>query len=844
MKRIAGPKHPESLEKVQIGNKPIEIKSIKVKSIGKKELPDIPTPDVLTPDVPISVDPLGLLKNIKIKSIPPRKIVFGHGRAIGDALMFSSGIRDFKLLFPDILINIENNFPAVWENNPYIDPNLKKGDPGVEFYKVGYPIINNSNNSYTHFTMGFLLNMIADVDAHNSLPMSIGEFTATFSGGEVGDYDLGVSDKNSEGSEKVKTWLAKYSKRKPSGGLDWLPQKLQNAFGKNDKFCSVYARQRGDIHLTEKEKAYNMITDIYGNNIKYWVVAPGGKSDCTCKIWDYRRFQEVIDYFEGMIKFVVIGRSDHIIEKLKNVIDLTDKFNDDVRGMFPLVYHAEGCVSGVTFLMHLAAAVPPRWGSERKPCVAIYGGREPTSFTAYCNHQILHTNGSFSCSDNGGCWQSRVTPLQTNPSRNKRFCKFPVKVEGRTIPACMDSITAKDVIRAIEKYYDGDIYTYMNPVISKKTKVELVESKVVERSAEKEINVLASLSSKGGGEQSAIMIVKLLRKAGWKVNLFPWGPVHENYKDTEKSKYTFLNGMLENMVSDVPLLFYANDQIGRFLEEGEGIVRKSSMLIVGINYINAGLPKCRWLHKSGKLRGIIFQNTEKKNEYIRDQLGEQVGTELIVLFGAVDINRYLELTVQKREKRDPFVILKHCTPDYRKYTTEESVNQGKKIHLWQKKFYKETDKKLYKRLLKDLKNNVRFEFMEAHKELVNAFPNNPQMVFHKWDSMSVEHFLERGHVYFYRTSNAWRDNLPRGLIEGMATGLCPIVENRDGPADRVQHGKTGFYFCHYDEILLHLKTLERKTDLCYSMGAAAKEHMRKNYDPTRWVEEIERLCLR
>ena len=117
------------------------------------------------------------------------------------------------------------------------------------------------------------------------------------------------------------------------------------------------------------------------------------------------------------------------------------------------------------------------------------------------------------------------------------------------------------------------------------------------------------------------------------------------------------------------------------------------------------------------------------------------------------------------------------------------------------------------------------------------------MVFHPWDSMSVEDFLIRGHCYFYRTSNKWRDNLPRTLLEGMATGLCPIVEPRDGPYDRVQHGRTGFYFCHYDEILLHLKTLERKTDLCYTMGAAAKEHMRKNYDPRMWVSTLEELLL-
>jgi len=786
------------------------------------------------------------IKSIKVKSVHkyPRKIIFAHGRAIGDALMFSAGVRDFKLLFPEIIINVENNFSAVWENNPYIDPALKKDDPDVEYYKVGYPIINNSNNSYIPFSMGFLLNMIADADAHHPLPMSIGEFVATFSGGEVGDYDLGVSKETPEGQPEIlNKLLAKYSKRKPSGGLDWLPQKLQDVFGKNDKFCSVYARERGDIHLTEKEKSYNMITDIYGSNIKYWVVAPGGKSDCTCKIWDYRRFQEVIDYFEGMIKFVVIGRSDHIIEKLKNVIDLTDKFNNDVRGMFPLVYHAEGCVSGVTFLMHLAAAVPPRWKMERKPCVAIYGGREPTSFTAYCNHQILHTNGSWECCDNGGCWKSRTTALTTNPSRNKNFCKLPIKVEGRIIPSCMNSITAKDVIRAIEKYYDGDIYKYMNLVTSKKKKVELVKTKKIEKTSEKEINFLASLSSKGGGEGSACEIVRLLRKNGWIVHFFPWDKTHDSWKDVERSKYTFLNGMSESMVSDIPLFFYANDQIGRFLERGEEIVNKSSLLIVGINYINSGLPKSRWLHKSGKLKAILFQNKEKREEFIRDQIGFE-NTELVVSFGAIQLDKFLLLCPKKREKREEdFLVAKMCTPDSRKYVTKESLNQGKKIHLWQKKFSKELDTKLYSRLLHDTPKNVKFQFMEAHKELVDFFKNESRMIFYKWNEIPVTEFLEKSHCFFYRTSNAWRDMYPRVLGESMATGLPSIVENRDGPASRIIHGETGFFACHYDEYLLHIKTLERKMDLQYEMGNAAKQWAKRNLDPQKIIDKIEELCF-
>lgn len=785
----------------------------------------------------------------------PRKIIFRHGRAIGDALMMSSGIRDFKLLFPEISINVDNNFPALWQNNPYIDQTIKKSDPGVEYYNVGYPIINNANNSYTHFTFGFLLNMIATVDAFQPLPISIGDFCAAFSNGEIGDFDKGDASKEElqRAPEIYKKLKQKYGTGKKDGGLFHLPDHLKDLYTNSEKFCRIFARQRADIHLTEKERTYSLVKDLYGEDMKYWVVSPGGKSDCTCKIWDWRKFQKVIDYFDGMLKFVVIGRSDHIVEKLKNVIDLVDKFNDDVRGLIPLVYHAEGCVTGVSFLLHLAAAVPSRFNAERKPCVVIYGGREPTSFTGYCNHQILHGNGSMSCASNGGCWKSRIIELNTSPSRNTRLCERPVKVDGRTIPSCMDSITSEDVIRAIEKYYDGDLYTYMNPITSRKKAVKLVEDlpdvprpqKVITSDGKKEINLLASLQSKGGGEQSSLMIAKVLRDDGWEVNFFPWDSVHQNYVEEKVNKWTFKSGMLEHMKENIPLLFYANDQIGTFLDIGQEIVEKSSMLIVGINYINAGLPKCRWLDKTEKLKAVIFQNTERKNDFVEKQIGFE-DLKLIILFGAINLDELYEVCPKKRERKDePFRVMRHGLPDNRKYVTESTKSGGDKKHLWQRSFDKETSVRFYQRLLKDLPKNVVFEFMEAHSELVNAYPNEPRMIFRKFDSMPVPEFLSHGHCYLMRSSSHWRDNFPRVHAEGMAAGLISIVEPRDGTAQRIKDnvGDIGLFAVHYDEFLLHLRTLNRKRDYCYAAGNAAKQWAKRNLDPKAWCDVLEELCF-
>jgi len=754
----------------------------------------------------------------KIVDPNARKIIFSHNRAMGDAIMFTAGIRDFCLLFPDIRVNVKSNQGFLWENNPFLDRTLKEGDPGVEFYKVGYPAIGSCNNTNVHFTQMFLLDMIAITDLHNKLPLPLGEFCAAFANGAVGDKNLGNPDKNPEAREPFIALNNKYR-----------------------EFCKRFARQRGDIYMTDEEKKYNLIKEAYGIE-KYWVIAPGGKRDCTAKVWDWRKFQGVIDHFEGLIKFVVIGKSDLLVEKLRNVIDLVDKFNKKPRDLIPLVYHADGCVSGPSMLVHMAAAMPPRYRKERKPCVSIFGGREPIGWSWYTNHQILHSNGVYTCCDNGGCWKARTYPLPKDPKHNKSLCITPIESNGRTVQACMEGIRTSDVIRAIEKYYEGDIYSYekrgesvSNPIsIGLPTIVSPVSSSSV-----KEINLVGNLNSKGGGEQSLLKIAEVLQDANWKVNLHPWGSVHSSYNDSKVKiqPHSFENGMAENMKPGLPLLFYANDCTGKFAEYGESVVNNSSNVIIGINYVNRPLPMCHWLSKSGKLRAVIFQNTEKMNEWTRDEVGFN-GLKKIVLFGAIELDKFLEICTKNRKKDENLVVLRHSVGDYRKFVTKESQNRGEKIHIWQKHFDKELDTKFYTRLLKKFKN-IQFEFMEGHKELINHFKSENRMIFHEWNAMPVNKFLERGHVYLYRTSNLWRDNYPRVVAEALAAGLPVITEPRDGTFDRVRHGDTGFHCVHYNEFQTAIEALIRKEKLRQEMGRNAKDWARMNLDPRRWVDIIE-----
>jgi ADP-heptose:LPS heptosyltransferase len=204
----------------------------------------------------------------------------------------------------------------------------------------------------------------------------------------------------------------------------------------------------GAIYLSDEEKSSTSIDALTGGR-PYWIVAVGGKHDFTIKWWDWHRYQQVIDHFGERILFVQTGRADGYHPALANVIDL--RGTTDLRRLIRLVYHAQGVLSPVGFPMHLAAAIEAKpGGPKHRPCVVVAGGREPPHWEAYPHHQFIHTVGALLCCDDGGCWKSRTVPLGDGGDGDlpENLC---VDVRGN-LPACMDMITAEDVIRRIEMY--------------------------------------------------------------------------------------------------------------------------------------------------------------------------------------------------------------------------------------------------------------------------------------------------------------------------------------------------------------------------------------------------------
>ena len=207
-------------------------------------------------------------------------------------------------------------------------------------------------------------------------------------------------------------------------------------------------RIAGDIHLSNEEKSQpSLIEQITGEAIPYWIIVAGGKYDFTIKWWHIRRWQAVVDQLRGRVLFVQVGASKDYHPALKGVLDLRGRTS--LRDLVRLVYHADGVLCPVTFLMHVAAAVDVKPGAlSPRPCVVVAGGREPATWEAYPGHQFLHTIGMLPCCATGGCWRSRSVPLGDESDNGRQLCVDTMN----NLPRCMHMITPEQVVEAIRSY--------------------------------------------------------------------------------------------------------------------------------------------------------------------------------------------------------------------------------------------------------------------------------------------------------------------------------------------------------------------------------------------------------
>ncbi|HVH56084.1 MAG TPA: glycosyltransferase family 9 protein [Vicinamibacterales bacterium] len=251
--------------------------------------------------------------------------------------------------------------------------------------------------------------------------------------------------------------LIHQSNRIPAHFLHAFPAYLNEVLGTRIRVTEF----KGDIHLSPAEKAWtDSVVAGSPHAVAYWLLVSGGKFDYTIKWWSAERYQQVVDRFRDRIQFVQVGEAAHHHPPLDGVVDLRGQ--TDLRQLVLLVHRAQGVLTPVSLLMHLAAAVEtPEGSAKMRPCVVVAGGREPPQFSAYPHHQFIHTVGALKCCESGGCWKSRTLPLGDGDAKDHpdELC---VDVVNQ-LPHCMDMITADEVIRRIELYFSGGLLEYLTP---------------------------------------------------------------------------------------------------------------------------------------------------------------------------------------------------------------------------------------------------------------------------------------------------------------------------------------------------------------------------------------------
>lgn len=351
--------------------------------------------------------------------IMKRKIILYNYQSPGDILMLTAAVRDLKRAHWDkFVIGVDTSCGEIWENNPYINPDLTKDVKDAEVIHCEYPLIHQSNQTPYHFIHGFrkFLEEKLEVD---------------------------------------------------------IPVKKHNNSNQN-VFC-------GDIHLSKDElNDKDWARRVHGLEDGFWIMLAGGKYDFTAKWWDPACYQAVVDHFQGKIQFAQCGEPSHWHPPLDNVVNLIGKTN--LREFIRLIYHSSGVVCPITFAMHAAAAIPMKTiPPQNRPCVVIAGGREPAQWEQYPHHRFLSTNGALDCCDNGGCWKSRCQKVGDGDEKDvKDLCIYPVQLNNKlSIPKCMQMISHHDVINAIDMYYKGGVLKYKNtPKIVHEKRVEMPELKL------------------------------------------------------------------------------------------------------------------------------------------------------------------------------------------------------------------------------------------------------------------------------------------------------------------------------------------------------------------------------
>lgn len=540
-----------------------------------------------------------------------------------------------------------------------------------------------------------------------------------------------------------------------------------------------------DLHLTDTEKA--MSPDVCGS---YWVISAGKRPPFTSKFWPPERWQAVVSSLPE-ITFVQVGlddgkpKSEHFHPKLygDNVIDMIGQTQDPrsgIRDLFRLVYHADGCCSLVSSLMHIAAGF-------RKPCVVPAGAREPARFEAYAFHRYIQYQGSMDCEgvDQSGndrpamgiysCWKESALACSNT---------------DQGYPKCLVMIEPHQVANAIKSYYIGGILKEPSEPAKRRTKKKPT------------FKMVCNAHGFGGGERSAIWIANRMLREGFGVHVVPSRNVNREF-GVKLSPHIKLDSPGHHLTQPCDILMWYTNDMTYGLKDKFALLSEvqAEKKIMVLNYRLGDAGELDWTKNWDQ---YIFLCSDLEAEY-KTRVPE---CKSLVLPPPVDLTPFLEAQHGSRDKTMHIVRIGSQGGNKYPENIKEVVEQIHRIHP-----------------------ETQFTFMGGHPDLEGLdYVDNL-----KEYSVPVLDVLRRGSVFWYPLPEGYLDNGPRVIMEAMAAGLPVIADNRGGAKDRIAPG-TGWLCDSIEEqvkIIIDMQGADQQ-----QTGQAAREHAKAQFDPERWIEAI------
>jgi hypothetical protein len=335
-------------------------------------------------------------------------MILRNMQAPGDVLMMTAAVRDLHRCYPgQFITDVQTTAMEVWQNNPYVQKTNKKQASKIS---LGYPLIQQSNQSGLHFIQGF----IDDINRKLNLRIRLTEFRP----------DL------------------HFSKEEMNNPLIEGPYWVILSGGKADFTTKWWDPAR-----------YQKVVDMLDGQVAF--VQIGNKPDGG----GARHFHPALNNVVNLVGKTNLRQAIVLIRHARGVLTPVTFAMHVAAGVGkPCVVIAGGrehwtweAYTKETLRRNLAFArgwlpKPPgkpkeweRWSPHEDPSFVDH---------PFVPHSFRHTIGLLDCCRTFGCWRTKVT--EGRPEQN---CKDVVRRPGRPmLPRCLDMIEPDKVVEDILNY--------------------------------------------------------------------------------------------------------------------------------------------------------------------------------------------------------------------------------------------------------------------------------------------------------------------------------------------------------------------------------------------------------